>query len=105
MGVAICVFIEALAAFFATVMRFLGHSLLSSERSTLFGKMSLKTISIGCPNGEDHLEQLLHQTSTASLSSKTPSIQQTSFHSVHYLFSQINTITNDPSKFWDEIYE
>ncbi|KAJ6932307.1 hypothetical protein NC651_007898 [Populus alba x Populus x berolinensis] len=27
---AICVFIEALAAFFATVMRFLGHSLLVS---------------------------------------------------------------------------
>ncbi|KAJ6932234.1 hypothetical protein NC651_007833 [Populus alba x Populus x berolinensis] len=81
-------------------MRFLGHSLLvsfspllsilyrggvscmllvwqkSSERSTLFGKMSLKTISIGCPNGEEHLEQLLYQTSTASLSSKTPSFIQ-----------------------------
>jgi len=59
--------------------------------------MSLKTISIGCPNGEDHLEQLLHQTSTASLSSKAPLLQQTSFHSVHYFCSQIN-ITNDPSK-------
>ena len=27
-----------------------------------------------------------------------PLLQQTSFHSVHYLCSQINTITNDPSK-------
>ncbi|KAJ7002807.1 hypothetical protein NC653_008122 [Populus alba x Populus x berolinensis] len=62
-------------------------------------KMSLKTISIGCPNSEDHLEQLLHQTSTASLSSKTPSFIQPHYSSKHHFtVCQINTITNDPSK-------
>jgi len=139
-----------LAAFFATVMRFLGHSLLASFspllsilyrggvvfvahkvacvlKGSLLGFLYMCFLHATClakvfweidlvwqnvpENNLDRLPQWWGPSGAAAapnihcfvelenpLLYPAPLLQQTSFHSVHYFCSQINTITNDPSK-------